>query len=233
MNKDFSNRRLDRFGVIPYSFLEEFRSKDASTRRYLLNSMTLFASISPEQQHQILNDLIQSELMNLAEQSKKYLHQNVKVVLKRMFIEKPLSEKEIAEYYYKYYTITGVIPEEVTNEYLNILVNFILGIEMSKLLFLMSFVEQQRFFELQENYSAQVVLFYRYIKPIRSKLIKEKIVNRDIIGNYYYNRPWVNEHELLDYIFDLFDLDKIIYLGNCAKVFTFEKEYIYKAPDFE
>ncbi len=231
MNQDFANQRLDRFGVIPYTFLEDFRSKDPSTRRYLLNSMTLFASISPEQQHQILNDLIQSELINLAEQSKKYLHERIAAAFNKFCISQNLGEKDLAEYYYKYYVISGVIPDGITSESLNKLGDFILGLELVKLIFLMSFVEQQRFFELQGNYSSQAVLFYRYIRPIRSKLIKEKIVNRDIIGNYYYSKPWLNESELLDYIFEVFNLETLLYLGQTAKNLTFEKEYIYKSQE--
>jgi hypothetical protein len=231
MNQDFPNQQLDRFGVIPYTFLEDFRSKDPSTRRYLLNSMTLFASISPEQQHQILNDLIQSELLNLAEQSKKYLQERITAAFNKFCIGKILGEKEIAEYCYNYYLSSGIIPDEMTAESLNKLGDFILGLELLKCIFLMSFVEQQRFFELQGNYSSQAVLFYRYIRPIRSKLIKEKVVNRDIIGNYYYSRPWVNERELVDYILELFNLESILYLGQTAKKLTFEKEYIYKSHE--
>ncbi len=231
MAKDFSKKRSDRFGISPQSFLEDFRGKDPSTRRYLLNTMTLFASISPEQQHQILNDLIQSELFILAEKTEKYMYDNIKIILSKFGIDKKLNKKDIAEYYYRYYLITGAIPEKLTAEFLKILVNFVLGIEIAKMIFLMSFVEQQRFFEIQGNYSTQVILFYRYIRPIRAKLIKEKVINRDLIGHYYYNRPWVGEHEVLDYIFDLFSLEKVVFLGSCAQNFTFENDYIYKAPE--
>ncbi|WP_044170058.1 hypothetical protein [Kamptonema formosum] len=231
MDQDFPNQRLDRFGVIPYTFLEDFRSKDPSTRRYLLNSMTLFASISSEQQHQILNDLIQSELLNLAAQSKKYLQDRIADAFNKFCISKNLGENEIAEYCYSYYVSSGILPDNMTADSLKKLGDFILGIELLKSIFLMSFVEQQRFFELQGNYSSQAVLFYRYIKPIRSKLIKEKVVNRDIIGNYYYSRPWVKEMELVDYIFELFNLESILYLGQTAKNLTFEKEYIYKSHE--
>jgi hypothetical protein len=229
MSQNFPKKRLDKFGVSPSSFIEEFQKKDPSTRRYLLNSLTLFASISPEQQHQILNDLIQSEIMILAGKTQKHIQANVQSILTQLGLERSLNEKEIADCYYRYYLLTGFIPEEVTSNYLKILINFILGIELARLLFSMSFVEQQRFFELQGNYSTQVVLFYRYIRPIRNKMIKENLISRDVAGNHYYTKPIFKENELMDYVFDLFNLEKILYLGSCSSKIIFDKDYVYKA----
>lgn len=227
MKKDFAKKRLDRFGVMPDAFLEEFNTKDASVRRYLLNSFTLFASISPEQQHQIVNDLIQAEVLNLAKKSQSYIQNKIVEFLSPFGIAKSIQPSEIADYYYRYYLMTGVIPEDVTADYLSNLIDFILGIEIAKMILSMSFIQQQRLFEIQANYSTQVILFYRYIKPIRRKFLTDKIIKRDKRGDHYYARPPLAESEKLDYVFELFNMDKLLYLGSSAKNFTFDKEYIF------
>ncbi|MBK4729966.1 hypothetical protein JJD41_08830 [Oxynema sp. CENA135] len=227
MSRQFFRHRLDRGGILPDSFLAEFRTKDPSTRRYLLNSMTLFACISPEQQHQALNDLIQSEVLSLAEKSKHYLYDRIISTLKKFDFDRKIEDRELAEYYYRYYLLTGLIPENLTAEYLNKLVDFILGIELARLIFFMRFVEQQRFFEMQGRYALQVILFYRYIKPIRRKMVKENAVKKDIAGHYYYTKSTLTEDKLLDYIFEVFNLDRIIHLGNLSKVLMFDRDYIY------
>ncbi|MCS6793601.1 MAG: hypothetical protein N3E45_15190 [Oscillatoriaceae bacterium SKW80] len=227
MKKDFATSRLDKFGVMPEAFLKEFNTKDASVRRYLLNSFTLFASISPEQQHQILNDLIQAEILNLAKKSQNYIQNKIIEVLKTFGIVKSMQPSEIADYYYRYYLMTGFIPEDVTADYLSKIIDFILGVEIAKMILSMSFIQQQRLFEIQGNYSNQVILFYRYIKPIRRKLIADKVIKRDKRGEHYYAIPLLTESEKLDYVFELFNMDKILYLGSSAKNFTFDKEYIY------
>ncbi|MEB3826950.1 hypothetical protein [Phormidium sp. CCY1219] len=231
MTPIFGSQRFDKGRIIPDSFLEEFRKKDPSTRRYLLNSMTLFACISPEQQHQALNDLIQSELISLAEKSKHYMYDRVISLLQKFNIEKELDDKAIAEYYYRYYLLTGLIPENLTADYLNELIGFIIGLEIIKLLFSMRFVEQQRFFEIQGRYAMQVLLFYRYIKPIRSKIMQDKILEKDVAGTYYYTKARLSEDKLFDSIFEVFKLDKILGIGNLAKDLNFDKDYIYNSPD--
>ncbi|MCT7977963.1 hypothetical protein [Laspinema olomoucense] len=230
MTQEFRHKRFDKGHVIPHSFLEEFRTKAPSTRRYLLNSLTLFACISPEQQHQALNDLIQSELVSLAEKTQNYLHDRIHTVLQHFGIDEAGESKRIAEYYYRYYLLTGAIPENLTTEYLTHLLNFIIGIEVIKIIFRMSFIEQQRFFEIQGRYAIQVMIFYRYIKPIRDKLIQEKLISRDVSGSYYYTKANLSEDKILDYIFEVFKLEKIETLGELAKDLQFDREYIYKPP---
>jgi hypothetical protein len=230
MTQEFRQKRFDKGHIIPESFLEEFRTKAPSTRRYLLNSLTLFACISPEQQHQALNDLIQSELVSLAEKTQMYLHDRIHAVMNRFGIDQSGESKRIAEYYYRYYLLSGTVPENLTTEYLTHLLNFILGIEVIKIIFAMSFIEQQRFFEIQGRYAIQVMIFYRYIKPIRDKLMDEKLISRDVSGSYYYTKPSLSEDKVLDYIFEVFKLDTIENLGELAKDLQFDLEYIYKPP---
>ncbi|AFY80971.1 hypothetical protein [Oscillatoria acuminata] len=230
MTQEFRHKRFDKGHIIPESFLEEFRTKAPSTRRYLLNSLTLFACISPEQQHQALNDLIQSELVSLAEKTQTYLHDRIHAVLKYFDVDETGESKRIAEYYYRYYLLTGTVPENLTAEYLTHLLNFIIGIEVLKIIFMMSFIEQQRFFEIQGRYAIQVMIFYRYIKPIRDKLIHEKLIIRDVAGSFYYTKINLSEERILDYIFEAFKLEKIETLGELAKDLQFDREYIYKPP---
>ncbi len=230
MTQEFRHKRFDKGHIIPESFLEEFRAKAPSTRRYLLNSLTLFACISPEQQHQALNDLIQSELLSLAQKTQTYLHDRIHLALNHFGVDEAGESKRIAEYYYRYYLLTGTVPENLTAEYLTHLLNFIVGIEVIKIIFKMSFIEQQRFFEIQGRYAVQVMIFYRYIKPARDKLIQEKLVNRDVSGSYYYTKRGLSEEKILDYIFEVFKLENIENLGELAKDLQFDREYIYKPP---
>lgn len=231
MSRNFEKRRLDAARVMPDAFLAEFCNKDAGTRRFLLNALTLFATVSAEQQHQAINDLIQTEISILADRSQTFLKRRVQENLKRFQIEKELNEDEIREYYYRYYMITGLIPERLTPDYLNVLLRFIIGVEIIKMMFSMSCMAQQRFFELQGKYSTQAMLFYRYIKPIRAKLFHEKVLNRDTSGNYYYLSPKLEAYEVMDFIFDIFNLEQILYLGDYADKLSFESDYIYHGPD--
>ncbi|GAB4352980.1 MAG: hypothetical protein Fur0042_21620 [Cyanophyceae cyanobacterium] len=227
MSRDFAKRRLEVAQVVPEAFLAEFCQRDAGTRRFLLNALTLFAAISPEQQHQAINDLIQSEIFLLAEKSLQFLQRRVKDVLYPFHIAKELEDDDIREYYYRYYMQTGQIPERLTPEYLNVMLKFIVGVELLKTLFRMSFMEQQRFFEIQGKYSTQALLFYRYIKPIRRKLARERVTSRDPSGTHYYQHPKLDEAELMDYIFDIFDLETIVHLGEFSEKLSFESDYIY------
>lgn len=231
MSRNFAKRRLDLARVMPEKFLAEFRTKDASTRRFLLNALTLFATVSPEQQHQAINDLIQSELVVLADKSQKFLERRVREILSRFHIAKTLSERETQEYYYRYYMLTGVIPEKLTPDCLNLLLRFVVGTETIKMLFRMSFMEQQRFFELQGKYSTQAMLFYRYIKPIRAKLFREEVLKRDASGNHYYRHLTLEDEEILDYVFDIFELDRVLYLGDFAERLVFEPDYIFSVAE--
>ncbi|MEM9245119.1 MAG: hypothetical protein AAGA67_05190 [Cyanobacteria bacterium P01_F01_bin.153] len=230
MSRKFGERRLDGARVLPQPFLDEFETRDASTRRFVLNALTLFATISPEQQHQALNDLIQQEIAILSERSRKFLHRRVKNILEPFHIEKAIEDADVREYYYRYYMLTGIIPERPTPDYLNMLLTFIVGVELIQMIFRMSFMEQQRFFELQGKYSTQAMLFYRYIKPTRAKLADEKRLNRDPAGNHYYRRPKLTTAEALDFIFETFDLEAITYLGNFSEKLVFEFNYIYAKP---
>lgn len=101
MSRNFANRRLDLARIMPESFLEEFGQKDAGTRRFLLNALTLFAAISPEQQHQAINDLIQFEIIILSDRSREFLRRRVQGLLKRFYLQKNLGENDIREYYYR------------------------------------------------------------------------------------------------------------------------------------
>lgn len=231
MSRNFANHRLDAAQVMPDSFLKEFGEKDASTRRFLLNVLTLFAAISPEQQHQAINDLIQFEIVILSERSRDFLRRRVQSILDRFHLTKDLSENDIREYYYRYYILTGTIPERLTPDYLNFLMKFIVGVELILMMFSMSFMEQQRLFELQGKYSTQALLFYRYIRPIREKLAREKIVTRDPSGHHYYRRPKLDHSEMMDFVFEVFDLDRIAYLGEYAEKLSFEKDYIQGQPE--
>ncbi len=230
MSRKFGERRLDGAKVLPTHFLDEFETRDASTRRFVLNALTLFATISPEQQHQALNDLIQREISILSERSRKFLHRRVKDILKPFHIDKEIKDADVREYYYRYYMLTGIIPERPTPDYLNMLLTFIVGVEIIQMIFRMSFMEQQRFFELQGKYSTQAMLFYRYIKPTRAKLATEKRLNRDPAGNHYYRRPKLSTAEALDFIFEIFDLEAITYIGNFSEKLAFEFDYIYAKP---
>jgi hypothetical protein len=231
MSRNFANRRLDLARIMPDSFLEEFGQKDAGTRRFLLNALTLFAAISPEQQHQAINDLIQFEIIILSDRSREFLRRRVQGLLKRFYLQKNLGENDIREYYYRYYILTGTIPERLTPDYLNFLMKFIVGIELIIMIFCMSFMEQQRFFELQGKYSTQALLFYHYIRPIRDKLVRERVVTRDPSGNHYYRRPTLDHSEVMDFVFDVFDLDRIVALGEYAEKLAFERDYIHSGPD--
>lgn len=231
MSRNFANRRLDIARIMPESFLEEFGQKDASTRRFLLNALTLFAAISAEQQHQAINDLIQFEIVILSDRSREFLRRRVQSILHRFHLEKDLTEHDIREYYYRYYILTGTIPERLTPDYLNFLMKFIVGIELIIMIFCMSFMEQQRFFELQGKYSTQALLFYHYIRPIRDKLVRERIVTRDSSGNHYYRRPLLDGSEVMDFVFEVFDLDRIAALGEYAEKLAFERDYIHSRPE--
>ena len=233
MSREFAKRRLEVAQVIPASFVTEFCQRDSGTRRFLLNALTLFAAISPEQQHQAINDLIQSEIFLLAEKSIQFLRRRVKEVLAPFKIAKEMGDEDIREYYYRYYMQTGRIPERLTPEYLNLMLKFIVGVEILRTTFQMSFMEQQRFFEIQGKYSTQALLFYRYIKPIRNKLMRERVTSRDPSGMHYYQHPNLDHEDLIGYIFDVFDLETIIQLGEFSENLAFEPDYIYSAQEVD
>ncbi|HEY9836526.1 MAG TPA: hypothetical protein V6D27_06480, partial [Vampirovibrionales bacterium] len=49
-------------------------------------------------------------------------------------------------------------------------------------------------------------------------------------GSFYYTKTHLSEDKVLDYIFEVFKLEKIETLGELATDLQFDREYIYKPP---
>lgn len=120
-------------------------------------------------------------------------------------------------------------PEERYN-----LFNYILGCEVIKMIFQMSWLQHERLYQLQKNQEGFIRL---YIKPIQYAHRINGIVvpkNEDVFfakRDYYIKKPNITLKKLIELVFSTFSYETILDLGfsiSCnLDVLRFDYDYIY------
>jgi hypothetical protein len=114
------------------------------------------------------------------------------------------------------------------------LFNYILGYEVIKMMFQMSWLQHERLYQLQKN---QERFIRSYIKPIQHAHRINGIVvpkNETVFfakRDYYIKQPQISEKKLIELVLSTFDHKIVINLGfsiSCTLDFlAFDYDYIY------
>ncbi|NEO27857.1 MAG: cobyrinic acid a,c-diamide synthase, partial [Kamptonema sp. SIO4C4] len=126
----------------------------------------------------------------------------------------------------------------VSPEEKNYVLNYILGFELIKMMFKMSWLQQERFYSLQHN---QEEFFNTYIKPIQyAHRINGIIQPKDkkmffAQRNYFVQKPEISDKKVLELIMVTFTTDTVSNLGfsivrNIRPV-PFDYDYIYQPEE--
>jgi len=215
-------------------------------RRYLLSICYLMSGATPEVQAKFLDEYTADGLVSRMLTDLDTL-ENVKSHLQALQIDTPLTEAVLRDYIRRFYIHSAqdvrIQPEIYLESALrlvgkseerNNVFNYILGFEVLKIIFSMSWLEQERLYRVQKN---QEEFFHSYIKPIQyahklNGIITPKhermfFARRD----YYIQKPELTPKKSLELIMATFTTKVVVGLGfsliRHARSLVFDHDYIY------
>ncbi len=215
-------------------------------RRYVLSLCHLLCAATPGMQADFLDDYTANGLV-----SRKLEHRDtqdrVKEHLKKFHISTELNDSVLRSYIRQFYIHSAQDvrrqPERYLESALRLVLNteertnvfnYILGFEVIKIIFKMSWLQHERLYQIQKN---QYYFFKVYIKPIQHTHIINGIVTptpkklffdkRD----YFVHKPDLKEKKLLELAIATFTTDIVTNLGfsiiRNIDYLVFDYEYIF------
>ncbi|MDY6784076.1 MAG: cobyrinic acid a,c-diamide synthase [Cyanobacteriota bacterium] len=222
-------------------------SLDWKQRRYLLSLCYLLCSASPDVQIQFLDEytadgLIAKIVQDYDTQIKVQAYLNsyhvksrltpslLRVYIRQYYIHSAQDVRRQPEKYLESALRLGVNPTEK-----NYVLNYILGFEILKMMFKMSWMQHERLYSLQSN---QEEFYFTYIKPIQKTHILNGIINpkdRNLFfakRNYFIQVPQLSEKKVTELVMLAFTTDIVSYLGfaivrNLSHL-NFDYDYIFQ-----
>jgi hypothetical protein len=188
-------------------------------RRYMLSLCHLMCAASPEVQAEFLDDFTADGLVSrkLEDQETK---QRVRQYLKEFRIKTELSEAVLRSYIKQFYVHSAQDMRRQPDQYLqsalklvfnseerNNVFNYILGFELLKMMFCMSWLQHERLYRLQRN---QEEFIQNYVKPIQhAHRLNGIIVPKDegvffAKRNYFVQQPEISPKKLMELVIATF-----------------------------
>lgn len=217
-------------------------------RRYLLSICYLMSGSTPEIQAKFLDEYTADGLVSRMLSDLDTL-EKVKSHLQVLQINTPLTESVLRDYIRRFYVHSAqdvrMQPEIYLESALKLvgkseersnISSYILGFEILKIIFQMSWLEQERLYRVQKN---QEEFFNSYIKPIQyahkingiiiPKHEKLFFARRD----YYIQKPEITLNKVLALIMATFTTQVVIGLGfsliRNSRFLVFDHDYIYNS----
>ena len=215
-------------------------------RRYMLSLCHLLCAAAPQDQAQFLDDftaegIIAKILVDQDTQQQIYSH------LKRFHITSVLNEKLLRTYIRQFYIHSAQDMHRQPQQYLQSalqlvikkqeqskVLNYVLGFEVLKMLFQMSWEQQEKLYQLQIN---QDYFYSRFIKPIQyTHRINSIVVPKDekvffAKREYYIQLPQIPTKRLVALIMATFATDTVIDFGfsinRNSQYLIFDFDYIF------
>ncbi|MEM8637962.1 MAG: cobyrinic acid a,c-diamide synthase [Cyanobacteria bacterium P01_G01_bin.54] len=216
-------------------------------RRYLLSLCHLLCAATPEVQAQFLDQytaggLISKIIEDYDTQAKVQQH------LAAFKLKTKINPAMLRHYIRQFYVHTAQDSRREPDKFLesalrlvinpeekSYVLNYSLGFELLKLIFQMSWLQQERFYTLQHN---QEEFFLTYIKPIQHAHRLNGIVNPKDKAlffaqrNYFIHVPQISEKKLVELVMVTFTTEVVSNLGfsivrNIRPV-PFDYDYIYQ-----
>jgi hypothetical protein len=232
--------------TLPLEVKRWVESLPFNQRRYVLLLCYLMCTAPTEIQAEFLNNYIADGLVAKLHQDH-VPQQLVKKYLKNFHIEKELTDDVLKIYTKQFYIhkvqdlrtqpdsyLESVLQLIHDAEERNHLFNYILGFEIIKMIFQMSWLQHERLYRLQKN---QESFLKTYIKPIQYTHRLNGIVTpkyeRIFFArrNYFIQKPNIKEKKLIELVMATFTTDTVSYLGfliiHHLNFLVFDYEYIF------
>ncbi len=216
-------------------------------RRYVLSLCHLLCAAVPEVQAEFLDEYTANGLIAklIANQE---IQQKVKNHLLRFRIPTPLDEALLRRYIRQFYIhsaqdarckpdllLESALRMVVSTEERSNIFNYVLGFELIKLLFRMSWFQHERLYRLQHN---QEEFIQTYLKPIQhAHRINQIIVPKDerlffARRDYYIQVPEISDKKLIELAIATFTTEILINFGfsiiRHPDSIAFDPEYIFQ-----
>jgi hypothetical protein len=216
-------------------------------RRYVLSLCHLMCAAPPEVQAEFLDDYTADGLVSkkLDDQETK---QRVKQYLKEFKITTELTEAVLRSYIKQFYIHSAQDTRRQADLYLesalklvfsleerNNVFNYILGFELLKMIFCMSWLQHERLYRLQRN---QDEFFQTYIKPIQhTHRLNSIIVPKDencffAKRNYFVQQPEISHKKLVELVMATFTTETTSNFGftviRHASSLSFDYDFIFQ-----
>jgi len=219
-------------------------------RRYVLSFSYILCGSSPEKQAEFLDDYIADGLAVKMLQDIDTINR-VNKYLKRFHTQKQINEYVLRNYIRQYYIhyaqklhsqnkqyLESALKLVINTEERNQIFNYILGFELIKIIFTMSWLQHEKLARLQIN---QENFLKTYIKPIQyAHKINGIIVPKDkgiffAKRDYYVQIPEISPKKLVELVIATFSTDEVIKCGFTLTRHTqslrFDFDYIFQQQE--
>jgi hypothetical protein len=216
------------FDLLPPEVKQWAQSLPFEERRYFLSLCYIICAASAERQAEFLDDYTADGLVS--KMLKDHIPRElVKKHFKKFHINKELNNTILKNYIQQFYIhsaqdmrskpglyLEAVIRLFCNSEERNDLFNYILGFEVIKIIFKMSWLQHERLYRLQKN---QESFIKTYIKPIQHTHRLNGIIvprNEKIFfakRDYFIKKPKIGEKKLIELVMATFSTDTVIELG--------------------
>ena len=238
---------------IPTAAKEWAEKLPSQERSYVLSLCHFLCAATPEVQAEFLDGYTADGLIvktlqdkDAHEKVKNYLH-NLRITTE---ISVPLLRKYIRQFYIhsaqdKMHRTSGEYLESALRlffdpEEQNHILSYVLGFEVIKTIFKMSWQQHERLYRLQNN---QEEFFYTYIKPIqKTHRINGIVTPKDekiffAKRSYFVQEPQIGERKITELMMATFSTEIVSNLGfsiiRNPSYINFDYEYIYKSEQEE
>lgn len=221
-------------------------------RRYVLSLCHLLCAASPEVQAEFLDEYTANGLITKLIDNQE-IQRKVKKNLKRFRIATDLTEALVRSYIRQFYIhsaqdarrkpdlfLESALRIVASTEERNNIFNYILGFELIKMLFRMSWLQHERLYRLQRN---QEEFITTYIKPIQhAHRINQIIVPKDeklffARRDYFVQKPVISDKKLVELAIASFTTKTTTHFGfsiiRHPKSLIFDYDFIFNVDQEE
>jgi hypothetical protein len=239
------------FEILPSEAKSWFESLSWQQRRYVLSLCYLLSTASPDTRASFLDDYTADGLVSRMLEDKA-TKERVRENLKHFQIATELDEIVLRTYIRQFYIHSAQDNYRQPGQYLesalklvlnteerNNVFNYILGFELLKTMFQMSWLQHEKLYRLQRNQEEFVNL---YIKPIQhAHKVNGIIVPRDeklffARRSYFVQQPNIARRKLVQLVMATFPTDLVTQFGfsiiRHTNSVVFDYDFIYE-PDHE
>ncbi|MEB3359323.1 MAG: hypothetical protein VKK04_21535 [Synechococcales bacterium] len=234
-------------GRLPVSAKSWFESLSWQERRYVLSLCHLMCAASAEVQAEFLDEYTADGLVSrkLEDRDTK---QRVTEYLERFRVGTELTEPVLRCYIRQFYIHSAQDTRRQPDLYLksalrlvfsteerNNVFNYVLGFELLKMMFRMSWLQQERLYRLQRN---QEEFINSYIKPIQHAHTLNGIIvpkDRSVFfakRDYFVKIPEITDRKLIELVMATFTTDKTSHFGftiiRHPNSFAFDYDFIFE-----
>ncbi|NEQ29782.1 MAG: cobyrinic acid a,c-diamide synthase [Leptolyngbya sp. SIO4C5] len=239
-------------GTLPQQAKEWLESLPWAQRRYVLSLCHLMCATPPEMQARFLDEYTADGLISRIIQDRD-TQQRVNSYLQQVHIKTHLSEPVIRRYIRQFYVhsaqdlrqqpglyLESALKLVVSTEERNSVFHYILGFEMIKLMFRMSWSQHERLYRLQIS---QEDFIRQYIRPIQhAHRLNGLVVPKDeglffARRAYFVQIPKISGKRLVELCIATFSTETVTSFGfsiiRHANAFQFDYAYIYQSESTE